>query len=145
MHPADRHLLAMEWNSSIFIDACLPFGLRSAPKLFNVLADLLEWILINQGVTFLLHYLDNYLTMGPPNSHICQRNLSLLVEVCAVLGIPLALEKVVGPSTVLEFLGILLDTERMEARLPGNKLSWIQTTILDWLNKRSATNGKYSP
>lgn len=105
----------MEWKGSIYIDTCLPFGLRSAPKLFNVLADLLEWILINQGVTSLLHYLDDYLTIGPPNSDVCQLNLSLLVE---VLGIPLALEKVTGPSTALEFLGILLDTERMEARLP---------------------------
>ena len=40
VHPADRHLLAMEWQGSLFIDTCLPFGLRSAPKLFNVMADL---------------------------------------------------------------------------------------------------------
>ena len=64
VHPADCHLLAMEWRGSIYIDTCLLFGLRSAPKL---LADLLEWILINQGVTFLLHYLD---AIGPPNSHM---------------------------------------------------------------------------
>ena len=36
VHPADRHLLAMEWQNKIFIDTCLPFGLRSAPKLFNI-------------------------------------------------------------------------------------------------------------
>ena len=42
VHPADRHLLAMEWRNKIFIDTCLPFGLRSAPKLFNILADLLS-------------------------------------------------------------------------------------------------------
>ena len=34
VHPADRHLLAMEWRNKIFID--------SAPKLFNILADLLS-------------------------------------------------------------------------------------------------------
>ena len=43
VHPADHHL---EWTGSIDIDTCLPFGLHSVPKLFNVLADLLEWILI---------------------------------------------------------------------------------------------------
>jgi len=48
VHPADRHLLTMEWKGSIYIDTCLPFGLCSAPKLFNILADLLEWILVNQ-------------------------------------------------------------------------------------------------
>ena len=30
VHPADRHLLAMEWQGSLYIDTCLPFGLRSA-------------------------------------------------------------------------------------------------------------------
>ena len=47
LHPADHHLLSMEWQGAIYIDTCLPFGLRSAPKLFNVLADILEWVLPN--------------------------------------------------------------------------------------------------
>lgn len=49
-------------------------------------------------------------------------NLQLLIEMCQMLGIPLAIAKVEGPTTALEFLGILLDTTRMEARLPENKL-----------------------
>jgi len=44
VHPVDCHLLAMCWRNQIFVDTCLPFGLRSAPKLFNTLADLLSWI-----------------------------------------------------------------------------------------------------
>ena len=35
-----------------------------------------------------------------------------------MLGIPLAIEKVEGSTKVLDFWGILLDTERMEAHLP---------------------------
>ena len=42
VHPADRHWLAMEWNGMLFIDTCFPFGLGSAPKLFNNMADLLH-------------------------------------------------------------------------------------------------------
>ena len=57
-HPADRHL---KWNGNIYVDMCLPFGLRSAPKLFNVLADLLEWIARVQGIYYILHYLDDFL------------------------------------------------------------------------------------
>ena len=139
VHPADRHLLAMVWQDSLFIDTCLPFGLRSAPKLFNILADLLEWILLNQGVTFVLHYLDDFLTMGQPGTAVCQRNLHLLIQICALLGIPLAIEKVDGPATILEFLGILLDTERMEARLPQDKFVRMQATIKEWLHKKKAT------
>ena len=44
VHPADQHLLAMKWKKQHFIDAYLPFGLRSAPKLFNILTDQLSWI-----------------------------------------------------------------------------------------------------
>ena len=139
VHPAIRHRLAMEWNDSIFIDTCLPFGLPSAPKLFNILSDLLEWILQRQGVTFLLHYLDDFLTIGPPRSPACQNNLELLVQVSKMLGIPLATEKVEGPDTALEFMGIVLDTTRMEVRLPEDKLARIRTTIHEWLNRKCAT------
>ena len=45
VHPADHHLLAMSWKGDLFIDTCLLFGTQSAPKLFNILADLLSWIL----------------------------------------------------------------------------------------------------
>ena len=139
VHPADRRLLAMAWRDVIYIDTCLPFGLRSAPKLFNILADLLEWILKHLGVTFVLHYLDDFLTMGSPDTSECHHNLQLLIEVCQMLGIPLAIAKVEGPTTVLEFLGILLDTTRMEARLPEDKLIRVQTTVREWISKKKAT------
>ena len=56
----------MRWRDQICIDYCIPFGLRSAAKLFNLLADLLAWITENAGISYLIHYLDDYLTMGPP-------------------------------------------------------------------------------
>ena len=121
VHPADRHLLAMSWNYHISIDTCLPFGLRSAPKLFNVLADILSWILAQHQISPVLHYLDDFLTLGPPESPVCAHNLDTIKKVCSLLGIPLALEKVEGPSACLTFLGINLDTQRMEARLPDEK------------------------
>ena len=139
VHPADRHLLAMQWKNQIFIDTCLPFGLRSAPKLFNTLADLLSWILQTQGITPVLHYLDDFLLMGPPQSSICYKNLEVVKDVCAQLGIPLALEKVEGPSESLPFLGITLDTQSMEARLPADKLKRIVTLVSSWLTRKKAT------
>jgi len=106
----------------MYIDKCLPFSLRSAPKLFNVLADLLSWILQQQQVSPLLHYLDDFLTMGPPQSPTCFNNLRVIKDICSMLGIPLALEKVEGPSDSLTFLGITLDTQSMQACLPDDKL-----------------------
>ena len=99
VHPDDRHLLGMRWNDELFIDTVLPFGLRSAPKIFNSIADALQWIAKNQGVTYLEHFLDDYVTTGAPQSNECENNLHLLVETCHTLKIPLAIGKKEGPST----------------------------------------------
>jgi len=58
------------------------------------------------------------------------------------LGIPLASEKVAGPSTSLSFLGITLDTHHMEIRLPQDKLTRIQEMLSHWLNKKKASKRK---
>ena len=80
-------MLAMKWNNQVCIDTRLPFGLRSAPKLFNILADLLSWILESKGVSPILHYLDDFLTMGPPSSTTCEENLNIINEVFSYLGL----------------------------------------------------------
>ena len=80
-----------------------------------------------------------FLTVGPPGLNICQQNLATIKRVCHWLGIPLALEKVEGPSTSLDFLGITLDTVRMEARLPIEKLQRTQELVKKWMLKKKAT------
>ena len=139
VHPADRHLLGMEWQGKVYIDTCLPFGLRSAPKLFNVLAELLSWIAKQRNVSFLIHYLDDFLTMGPSSSSSCQHNLDAIIEICNYLGVPLALEKVEGPSSALPFLGIMLDTIKMEARLPNDKLDKLKDEVAQWTTYKKVT------
>ena len=84
-----------------------------------------SWIAQKRGVSYVIHYLDDFLTMGPPPSPICQLNLNTFIGLCSKLGVPLAPDKVEGPSTTLTFLDIILDTQRMEIRLPQEKLTWI--------------------
>jgi len=93
VHPTDHHLLVMKWKQQLYIDTSLPFRLRSTPKLFNILADLLSWILEWQGVSPIMHYLDDFLTLTPPGSMTCQRNLDIIKSVYYYLGVPLAIEK----------------------------------------------------
>ncbi len=62
--PGDRPLLGMNWQGTTFLDTVLPFGLRSAPKVFNALANALQWVALGRGVSCLFHYLDDYITLG---------------------------------------------------------------------------------
>ena len=69
------------------------------------------------NVIDLLHYLDDYLTLGPPNSTICVSRLKAIDQGQSDIGIPLSPEKCVD----VWFLGIELDSIRMTARLPSDK------------------------
>ena len=59
---------------------------------------------------------------------------------CEQLGIPFAIEKVAGPMTTLPFLGIILDTIKMEARLLVEKLDRMCETVAFWLPKSQLQN-----
>ena len=68
------------------------------------------------------HYLDDYMTIGPPDSEVCKQNLKRMLSSCRSLGVPVAPEKCAGPATVMVFLGFELDTISMVVRLPDVKL-----------------------
>ena len=132
VHPHDRHLLGLSWKGNMFIDVVLPFGLRSSPKIFNALADALQWITERCSVSYLRHYLDDFITAGRPHSEECQTNLALLIELCALLGFPMAVDKREGPTTCLIFLGVELDTINFELRLPAEKLARLKAILRKW-------------
>jgi hypothetical protein len=129
----------MQWQGQMYVDAALPFGLRSAPKIFNAVADALEWIVQHHGVRWLWHYLDDFLTCGKAGTEECHKNLQTMVDICRTLGIPLAMEKLEGPSTCLVFLGIVIDTILQELRLPEEKLRKLRELVQSWLSKKRCT------
>ena len=94
VHPQDRPLQAVKWDNQIFIDPMLPFGLHSAPKIFNAVADALQWCLCSREVPLIRHYLDDFILVAPPpHSSQCQTSLDTLLQVCRELGVPIAKEK----------------------------------------------------
>ncbi|KAL5459763.1 hypothetical protein EMCRGX_G033134 [Ephydatia muelleri] len=122
VHIHDRPLLGMEWKGQIFADPMLPFGLRSAPKIFNAIADALEWYLKSQG--------------SPTR---CMRALSVMRQACVELGIPLAEHKTEGPATRITFLGIMIDTTAGQLSLPPEKLARVQSLLADWGDRKSCS------
>ena len=139
VHPDDQHLLGLEWNGTSYLDRALPFGLRSAPKLFTAVADGISWALHHEGIRNFVHYLDDFLLWGPADSQSCARNLQTTVDLCSRLGFPVAPQKTVGPSNVITFLGIELDSVAQEVRLPVEKLRRLRETLLRFERKRNAS------
>ena len=67
IHPGDRRFLDVSWQGSVYADCQLPFGLATAPAIFNALAEALEWILKSRGMHYVIHYLDDFLLLGHSN------------------------------------------------------------------------------
>ena len=109
IHAADCHLLRIRWNGQVYVDQALPFGLRSALKMFTAIADTIFWALTESGVTLQIHYFDDFFSNTGTSSHIMPYILSVLDR----LGVPVALNKVEGPSTVITFLGVEVNSERL--------------------------------
>ena len=97
VHPDDRLLLGFQWQGIQYVDSMLPFGLRSAQRIFTAVADALEWVAHQWGVSEIDHYLDDFVTLGPHATTDCQKNLNIIIQTCTDLGISLALEKLEGP------------------------------------------------
>ena len=130
VRPADWFLLGIYWEKHYYYDRVLPFGLRSAPYIFNKFADGLQWILQDTGnLPRVIHYLDDFLDIATTNQAQAQHHHDLILALFRYLHVPVAPEKVEGPSTSLTFLGIELDTVHLEMRLPHDKKDEILATV----------------
>jgi len=98
--------------NKVYVDGMLRFGLRLAPKIFNSVADVVEWCVAREGVEHIFHYLDDFAVVGPPDSDTCILYLHKLKSICIELGIPLATEKQDGPTPVITLLGIIITQQK---------------------------------
>ena len=137
VHPEDRPLLGMVWDGGLYVDTALPFGLSSAPKIFTAVADAIEWIAKHEGIGDIMHYLDDYLLIAPPDSEKGKQDLDRLLAIFERLQVPVASHKLEGPAQCITFLGIEVDTQAMALRLPRPKLDELKRLVYEWTVKRS--------
>ena len=62
-----------------------------------------------------------------------------LIKLFDQLGVPLAVDKVEGPTPCLTFLGIEIDTASRTVRLPADKYTALITLLSTWQDKRKCT------
>ena len=137
--PQQWHLFCFKWDKFYYNYVRLPFGCRSSPKLFDMLSSAICWISEhNYNINVIFHLLDDFLTIDKPDA--CgERTMALLSLIFNKLNVPLSAKKTVGPTCELEYLGVILDTVNMQARLPEDKISRITEFIQSILQKKSCT------
>jgi hypothetical protein len=137
INSCDYWLLLFEWNGQFFVDMFLPFGLRTAPRIFNLFAEALHWIFETLHEWNVTHYLDDFLFVFPPHTDIPTVSAQF-DAVLTELGLTKAAEKD-SNGLVVVHLGFEFDTTRMQVRLPPNKKHRALDAITDLLLSSTVT------
>jgi len=133
----DQWLLIFEWEGKYYQEMFLPFGLRTAPFLFNLFGEVFQWILQHIYTWTVKRYLDDFLGIFPTD-HDLAKTASEFDMVVDKLGFTEATDKR-QEGTCVDYLGLILDTKKMEARLPDEKKSRAMSGIELMLAKPMTT------
>ena len=126
------------WEGLYYVDLVLPFGGRSSSSIFVTFADLLCWILTEKCHLNTIHYSDDYLLVSPPLQPIqAQKDITIFRSTFDTLGVPVADDKLVGPSTALTFIGIMIDTNSFSLSIPAEKIQEVASQMPKWCDRRT--------
>lgn len=140
----DKNYLGFSWRGSdgqiqFYRFACLPFGLRSAAKLFNDFATGLEYVMRLRGVSItLVHYLDDYLVICGSVEE-CSKCLDIMINTCNLSGFEVQHNKTAGPARIVEFLGIVIDTVNEQLKISEDRICEIREELIKWDHRKTAS------
>ena len=121
-----------------FVDKCLPFGSSISYAIFQAISDAIAYIVKYRVGKKNVNYLDDYL-FAAALKLACDRQVTEFLEVCRLISFPVALEKTFWGTTLLVFLGLLLDTEKQLVCIPTDKIVKVREMINWFLGRKKAT------
>ena len=135
----------MTGEKQFFFDKCLPFGHSISCALFQSLSDSLAHIfkyLVHVKVQdeslylALTNYLDDFL-FAVITQLFYNFLLQSFLDMCEDLGVPVSFDKTEWGTTIIVFLGILLDGNRMVLAVPEEKRIKALNLLQNFVNKKS--------
>lgn len=132
VHPEDFELLGICVEKQYFVDKALPMGASCSPAVFEKFSTFLEWAAKTvSGSDMITHFADDFFVSGiaGDSSQSCSKVLECFNKLCKELGVPLAEEKSVGPTSRLVYLGLEIDAVRQIVAVPEEKMSKISEKI----------------
>lgn len=129
VHPNSRKYLRFQWNGQLYEFNVLPFGLNTAPYVFTKILKPVAKFLRSKGYlsTF---YLDDLFLVGHSYDE-CLQNMNNTKTLLESLGFIINTEKSsVYPTNSCKFLGNIIDSKKLEVRLPDEKKEKIKTEVV---------------
>ena len=140
IRPADWWQCGYFVEGRFYLDTRLPFGLSTAPSHFSRITRAVCWLMHKAGFNC-IGYLDDFLMIEATRERT-EAAVAFLVALLARLGVPISQRKFAlegAPTTSIVFLGVLIDSERLELRLDDARLLAIKVELSLWRDRRSAS------
>ena len=121
-----------------YVDLCLPFGSSISCAIFQAISDCIAHIVSWKMKKTNLNYLDDYFFMGLLKA-LCDGQVSEFLQVCSYINFPVSLDKTFWGTTLMTFLGFLLDMVNQLVCIPADKVEKAMVLIDKFLIKKKAT------
>ena len=139
VRPDDWPLLGFQWDTKYYFDIVMQFGITSATAIFEWYSSAAQYMAEKSlSIHHIVHYVDDFMFVMH-NIDTAKRSLELLLSLFKELGIPISMNKLEGPATLMVFLGILFDTISMTIRLDEERLASIHSELNEWNNRTTAS------
>ena len=104
-----------------FVDKCLPFGSSISCAIFQSFSDAVAFLVEEIAKNRNVNYLDDFF-FAHLLKKICDQQVEQFLEVCQAIRFPVALEKTCWGTTIIVFLGLLIDTVAQRVCIPVDKV-----------------------
>ena len=135
LDPGDYSLIGYIIDGQIYFDKVLPMGMRTARYIVQRVTNAITFI-HRQMEFFLLNYVDDF--VGTEVKELVWKSYQALITLLEELRVDTSVEKLVPPTTRLEFLGVMFDSQKMTMEISKEKMTEIIAEIKTWLLKVSA-------
>ena len=135
LDPGDYSLIGYIIEGKIYFDKVLPMGMRTAPYIAQRVTNAIAYI-HREMKYFLLNYVDDFV-VAEVRQKIWEA-YNALTSLLDRLRVDISKEKLVPPTTRLEFLGITFDSRTMTMEISQTKMEDIRKEIQRWLLKTTA-------
>ena len=105
-----------------FVDKCMPFGAAISCSHFQRFSNAVAHIFRFKTGKEAINYLDDYFFVAICEM-LCNQQMTEFLKICSQIRFPVSLEKTFWASTIIVFLGFLLDTVKQTISIPQEKIN----------------------
>ena len=105
-----------------FFEKCLAFGASISCAHYQKISDGITHIVKSKTGRDSVNFLDDNFFAALIKA-LCDSQVNTFLDICAQIGLPISIEKTLWGSTLMTFLGFLLDTVNRRLMVPCDKIT----------------------